>query len=231
MVDFPRDDPGRMLELLGEEEIGVLEGFMTADEVKSWRKAERARLIAARENLDTATLALFRQRIDAHLSRSFPGLATATLVFCWPIRGEYDARGLAQRLRERGAVTALPVVVAPGHPLVFREWHPGVALASGPLGIPFPVSSDPVAPTAALVPMLGWDEAGYRLGYGGGFFDRTLASLAKKPVVIGVSYELARMKTIRPRSWDVPMDWVVTERGTYRRDPEGLVFLGEPVEG
>jgi len=106
-----------------------------------------------------------------------------------------------------------------------------VALASGPLGIPYPMASDPVVPTAALLPMNGWDEAGYRLGYGRGFFDRTLASLAKKPVVIRVSYELAKMKTIPPQSWDIPMDWVVTERGIYRRDPEGLVFLGEPVAG
>jgi 5-formyltetrahydrofolate cyclo-ligase len=204
---------------------------MTADEVKSWRKAERDRLVAAREKLDAATRELFRQRIDAHLWRSFPGLAAAKLAFCWPIRGEYDARRFTQRLRERGAVTALPVVVAPRQPLVFREWHPGVALASGPLGIPFPEGSEPVVPAAALVPMIGWDEAGYRLGYGGGFFDRTLASLVKKPVVIGVSYELAKMKTIRPQSWDIPMDWVVTERGVYRRDPEGLVFLGEPVGG
>lgn len=79
--------------------------------------------------------------------------------------------------------------------------------------------------------MVGWDEAGHRLGYGGGFFDRTLASLRKKSVVIGVSYELTRMKTIRPQTWDIPMDWIVTERGTYRRDPGGLVFLGEPVAG
>ena len=93
------------------------------------------------------------------------------------------------------------------------------------------MASDPVVPTAALLPINGWDEAGYRLGYGGGFFDRTLASLAKKPVVIRVSYELAKMKTIPPQSWDIPMDWVVTERGIYRRDPEGLVFLGEPVAG
>jgi 5-formyltetrahydrofolate cyclo-ligase len=204
---------------------------MTVDEVKAWRRVERDRLIAAREGLDAATLELLRQRIDAHLWRSFPGLAAATLAFCWPIRREYDARRLAQRLRECGAVTALPVVVAPRQPLVFREWHPGVSLASGPLGIPYPVGSDLVVPTAVLVPMNGWDEAGYRLGYGGGFFDRTLASLTKKPVVIGISYELARMKTIRPQSWDIPMDWVVTERGTYRRDPEGLVFLGEPVAG
>jgi 5-formyltetrahydrofolate cyclo-ligase len=204
---------------------------MTVDEVKAWRRVERDRLIAAREGLDAATLELLRQRIDAHLWRSFPGLAAAKLAFCWPIRREYDARRLAQRLRECGAVTALPVVVAPRQPLVFREWHPGVTLASGPLGIPYPVGSDLVVPTAVLVPMNGWDEAGYRLGYGGGFFDRTLASLTKKPVVIGVSYELAQMKTIRPQSWDIPMDWVVTERGTYRRDPEGLVFLGEPVAG
>jgi 5-formyltetrahydrofolate cyclo-ligase len=204
---------------------------MTGDELKSWRKAERQRLIAARESVDASTFELFRQRIDAHLWRSFPGLAAAKLAFYWPIRGEYDARRLAQKLRECGAVTALPVVVAPRQPLVFREWHPGVALATGPLGIPYPVDSDPVVPSAALVPMLGWDEAGYRLGYGAGFFDRTLASLTKKPVVIGVSYELARMQTIRPQSWDIPMDWVVTERGTYRRDPEGLVFLGEHVAG
>jgi 5-formyltetrahydrofolate cyclo-ligase len=204
---------------------------MTADEVKSWRRAERVRLIAAREGLDGAAREVMRQRIDAHLLGSFPGLAAARLAFCWPIRGEYDARRLVQRLRECGAVTALPVVVAPRQPLVFREWHPGGALASGPLGIPYPVGSDPLVPTVLLLPMNGWDEAGHRLGYGGGFFDRTLASLTKKPVAIGVSYELARMKTIRPQSWDIPMDWVVTERGVYRRDPEGLVFLGEPAPG
>jgi 5-formyltetrahydrofolate cyclo-ligase len=201
------------------------------DDLRAWRKAERERLIAARERLDATTRQGFRRRIDEHLQRSFPGLATATLAFCWPVRGEYDARGLLETLRAAGAVTALPVVVAPRRPLVFREWHPGVALASGPLGIPYPAHSEIVVPTAALVPMNGWDDAGYRLGYGGGFFDRTLASLARKPVVIGVSYELARMPTIRPQSWDVPMDWVVTERGTYRRDPDGLAFLGEPPAG
>jgi len=204
---------------------------MTADELKSWRKGERARLVAARESLDAATLERFRQRLDGHLRRSFPGLATAKLAIYWPIRGEYDARPLTQQLRERGAVTALPVVVGARQPLVFREWHPGVALKTGPLGISYPAGSDPVVPTAMLVPMLGWDEAGYRLGYGAGFFDRTLASLTTKRVVIGVSYELGKLKTIHPQSWDIPMDWVVTERGVYRRDPEGLVFLGAPADG
>jgi len=200
-------------------------------ELMRWRKSERARLIAARESLGAEKLAAFRHRIDQHLERAFPGLASARLAFCWPIRGEYDARHIARTLRERGALTALPVVVAPRQPLVFREWHPGVELAAGPLDIPYPVGTPEVVPNAVLLPMKGWDGAGYRLGYGGGFFDRTLASLAKKPALIGVTYELARMETIRPQSWDIPVDWVVTELGVYRRDSGRLVFLGEPPGG
>jgi len=193
-----------------------------------WRKAERVRLIAAREAIDAGTLENWRRRMDAHLERAFPGLARARLAFCWPIRNEYDARHLARRLREAGAVTALPVVVAPRTPLAFREWHPGVELAKGALGIPYPVRSPEVVPQAVLLPMNGWDAEGYRLGYGGGFFDRTLAALAQRPLVIGVSYELARMDSIRPQAWDIPMDYVVTERGVYRRDDGRLAFLGAP---
>jgi 5,10-methenyltetrahydrofolate synthetase len=125
-------------------------------------------------------------------------------------------------------LTALPVVVAPKTPLEFREWHPGVELARGPLDIPYPVGSKELEPRAVLLPMNGWDAQGHRLGYGGGFFDRTLASLTDKPLVIGVSYELARMQTIHPQPWDIPMDYVVTERGVYRRDAAELVFLGTP---
>ena len=204
---------------------------MTPEELKAWRRSERARLVAAREALDAATLERHRQRIDTHLLRSFPGLATARLAFCWPIKGEYDARHVARTLRERGALTALPVVVAPRQPLVFRKWHPGVRLARGAMDIPYPPDSPEVSPNAVLLPMNGWDGGGYRLGYGAGFFDRTLAGLAKRPAVIGVSYELARMDTIHPQPWDIPVDWVVTERGVYRRDREGLVFLGEPPAG
>ncbi len=199
--------------------------------LKSWRKSQRERLIAARAALAPAVLEAWRQRIDGFLELSFPGLASCRLAFCWPVKDEYDARHFARTLRTRGALTALPVVVAPRAPLEFREWHPGVELAKGPLDIPYPVNSPEVTPNAVLVPMNGWDAQGYRLGYGGGFFDRTLAGLAKKPVVIGISYELARLETIYPQSWDIPMDYVVTERGVYRRDPEGLAFLGEPQDG
>jgi len=204
---------------------------MDATTLKAWRRAERERLIAARSAVAPAVLDSWRRRIDVFLERSFPGLARCRLAFCWPIKGEYDARHLARTLRSRGALTALPVVVAPRTPLIFREWHPGIALAKGALDIPYPAGSQELTPEAVLLPMNGWDLQGYRLGYGAGFFDRTLASLAKKPLTIGVSYELARIPTIHPQSWDLPMDYVVTERGVYRRDPEGLVFLGEPDQG
>ena len=201
---------------------------MDASSLAAWRKSQRDRLIAARLAVTPGELESWRQRIDATLARAFPGLARMRVAFCWPIKNEYDARHFARTLRERGASTALPVVVARGAPLVFREWHPGVELAHGALDIPYPVRSPEVAPDAVLLPMNGWDAQGYRLGYGAGFFDRTLASLAKRPVTIGVSYELARLETVHPQSWDIPMDYVVTERGVYRRDPEGLAFLGTP---
>ena len=199
--------------------------------LRTWRKAERERLIAAREALPASTLDAFRQRMDTYLELSFPGLSSGRLAFCWPIKGEYDARHFARTMRDRGALTALPVVVAPKKPLIFREWHPGVRLATGALNIPYPVDSPEVLPDAVILPMNGWDAQGYRLGYGAGFFDRTLASLAKRPVVIGVSYELAKLDTIHPQDWDIPMDYVVTERGVYRRDPEGLAYLGQPQRG
>src|SRR6185503_11567136 len=106
-----------------------------------------------------------------------------------------------------------------------------VELAKGALDIPYPVGSREVVPQAVLLPMNGWDQQGYRLGYGAGFFDRTLASPEKKQAVSGVTYELAKMETIHPQSWDIPVDFVVTERGVYRRDPDGLAFLGEPPGG
>jgi len=198
---------------------------MSPGDLKLWRKSQRERLITARVALSPDTVESFRKSIDAAIARSFPGLVRGVLAFCWPIKNEYDARHLAKTLRERGALTALPVVVAPKQPLAFREWHPGVKLADGPLGIPYPVDSVEARPDNVLLPMLGWDGDGYRLGYGGGFFDRTLAALAKRPRVIGVAYEQSYLPTIRPQPHDIPVDFVVTERGVYKREPEGLKFL------
>lgn len=196
---------------------------MQGDDLKAWRKQQRKRLIEARLAVDAEMRNRWRGHIDLTLERHFPDLASETLAFCWPIQGEYDARYLVRQLRERGGITALPVVVGAGKPLIFREWHPGIPLVEGALGIPYPPESLEVTPTAVLLPMNGWDAKGYRLGYGAGFFDRTLAAFTRRPVVIGVTFELARMDTIYPQDWDIPADFVVTEKGLYRPGPDGLL--------
>ncbi len=201
---------------------------MTPAELAAWRKSERARLLRERQALGKDLLARWRMRIDSHIQRAFPDLVHGTVAFCWPYKNEYDARHLVAALRRRGATAALPAVVAPKTPLIFREWHPGVKLSEGPLGIPYPEASPEVRPDHVLLPMLGWDAQGYRLGYGGGFFDRTLAAFEKRPRVIGVSYEPAHLQTIYPQPYDIPVDFVVTERGAYQREPEGLKFLDNP---
>src|SRR5262245_33732324 len=197
-------------------------------ELAAWRKSERERLLRERDALTHEVLDERRARMDIHIERAFPDLVHGVVAFCWPYRNEYDVRHLAAALRRRGATTAMPVVVAPKTPLVFREWHPGVELVKGPLGIPYPAGSRELVPDNVLLPMVGWDGDGYRLGYGGAFFDRTLGALAKRPGVIGLAYEQAYLKSIQPQPHDIPVDFVVTERGVYRREPEGLKFLDNP---
>src|SRR5256712_7915807 len=148
---------------------------MTPHELSAWRKDERARLLRERGALTEETLAELRSRIDHHLERAFPDLVHGAVAFCWPYRNEYDARHLAAALRRQGARTALPAVVAPKAPLVFREWKPGMELAVGPLGIPYPVGSPEVSPDHVLLPMLGWDADGYRLRSAGRVFYPTPA--------------------------------------------------------
>jgi len=202
-----------------------MDAIKLSADLAAWRKRERERLLHERDALTGEVLAERRAQMDIHIERTFPDLVHGVVAFCWPYRNEYDVRHLAAALRRRGAKTAMPVVVAPKTSLIFREWHPGVELVTGPLGIPYPVGSPELLPDNVLLPMLGWDGDGYRLGYGGAFFDRTLAALVKRPRVIGLAYEQAYLKTISPQPHDIPVDFVVTERGVYRRDGEGLKFL------
>jgi 5-formyltetrahydrofolate cyclo-ligase len=198
------------------------------EDLRAWRKQLRETLLAQRLALPPEALRAYREAIDRHLERGFPNLAHGIVALCWPYENEPDPRFIARRLREAGAVTALPVVVAPRAPLVFREWHPGVALARGVYDIPYPRDSREVVPDSVLLPMIAFDDAGYRLGYGGGFFDRTLAALERRPCVIGIAYEMAHVPTICPQGWDVPVNFVVTERGIYERRAGRLEFLGAP---
>ena len=142
------------------------------------------------------------------------GIGAPTVSVYWPIRGEPDLRAWMHAIFQSGACVALPVATALGQPLVFREWRPGARLARGLWNIPHPADGKLVVPNVVIAPVVGFDLQGYRLGYGGGFFDRTLARLNPKPLTIGVGYPDAELRTIFPQPHDIPMDWVVTGSGT-----------------
>lgn len=184
-----------------------------AQDVARWRRAERTRLLAERAALPVATRQAAAQAIGAALDRYLPDLAGQIVSGWWPIKAELDLRPWLAGIGERGGQAALPLVTEPGQPLRFRLWHPGTKMERGFWNIPVPAEGDWVTPTIALAPVVGHDPACYRLGYGGGYFDRTLALLdaACRPVGIGLASSL--VPTIFPQPHDIPMRVVITEKG------------------
>ncbi|HEY0847732.1 MAG TPA: 5-formyltetrahydrofolate cyclo-ligase [Noviherbaspirillum sp.] len=162
-----------------------------------------------------------RQGIDAEVRRASDGIIS-TRVVAWcrthrpsvlgvyvAIRGEPDLMEAYKEIEALGTRLALPVVSVPDAPLTFMEWSPGDPLAKDAFGVPIPVTGENLKPDALLIPCVGFDERGFRLGYGGGFYDRTLAS-TPRPVAIGIAY--ACMQTTFDLSpYDVPMDLVITD--------------------
>ena len=178
----------------------------------SWRKASRNRLLAERLTLDAETRKRYSNHIAIGLDAAIGDLSGLIVSAYWPFRGEPDLRDWLEGLALQGGRSALPVVVAKRTPLVFRLWGRGDRLERGVWNIPVPVDGAEVLPDVVIAPLVGFDRAGYRLGYGGGFFDRTLAALPKRPLVIGVGYAQASIATIYPQPHDIPMDLIVTER-------------------
>ena len=172
---------------------------MTAPEnLSSWRQQERSRLLALRMAVAPALRHRWNDAITQHLCNRFPTLGQMVIGFYWPFKGEFDPRFAIRHWREAGARVALPVVIEKNAPLVYRQWWPGVAT----------------------------DAAGFRLGYGGGYFDRTLAAMHPQPKKIAVAFEMSRISTIRPQPHDIGMDFVVTELGVYQVMSHGLVPAG-----
>ncbi len=137
----------------------------------------------------------------------------------WPIRDEMDIRKLLASLHEEGMVCALPVVRSRTEPLSFRRWRPGDVLEQSGFGLSNPPAGAPEAmPRIVLTPLLAVDTHGNRLGYGGGYYDRTLRRLrAIQPVVaVGVAFEAQLVAEVPHDARDEPLDWLVTEKGPYR---------------
>lgn len=186
-------------------------------ELKAWRRTERQRLLELRGAASSAQRRNWAQSIEAQLYTVLAERSGVTLGVYWPFRAEFDPRPLLDRLLAEGFAAALPVVVDRKGPLEYRAWQPGDPLVAGVWDIPVPERRHVVMPQAVLAPLVGFDRNCYRLGYGGGYFDRTLAALSPRPLAIGVGFEFSRLDTIHPQSFDIPMDIVITEAATLRR--------------
>lgn len=194
-----------------------------ARDVARWRKCERDRLLAARRALrgqgHRVVAAALLQHAGAALAERIGARRGVVVSLYWPIKSEPDLRPLMQALVDQGQRVALPLVETKKAPLVFREWTAQTRMQRGDWNIPVPPPEAPrLTPQIALAPLVGWDNAGYRLGYGGGYFDRTLAALAPRPFTIGVGFHSARLASIYPQAHDIPLDMIVTEAGAQSLD-------------
>jgi 5-formyltetrahydrofolate cyclo-ligase len=199
--------------------VGLPVDPQQACDVARWRKCERERLIAARLAMPEDERLEHAARIAKDLD-AFIAIAPETIISVyWPIRGEPDLRPWMTTLCKKGVRIALPVVAGEGLPLLFREWLPGAQMERDAGNIPFPACAAAVLPTILVAPLVGFDAAGYQLGYGGGFLDRTLAHLRPRPLAIGVGYPIGLISTIYPQAQDIPMDWIVTGSGSLIRRP------------
>lgn len=149
------------------------------------------------------------------LLREKPFETPAIVAGFWPIKDEIDIRPLMAELANQGCHLALPVVQARGKPLLFRAWSPGEPLEPGVFGTLQPFAHSAVLePDILIVPLLACDEAGWRLGYGGGFYDRTLALLRarRKVTAVGVGFNAQLIAAVPHGPEDQPLDWLLTDQ-------------------
>jgi 5-formyltetrahydrofolate cyclo-ligase len=139
----------------------------------------------------------------------------------WPIKGEFDPLPALHRWKEDGELQGeptrrrigLPVIDKVHKTLTFHAWHPGCPMEEDAFGIPKPKDTELVVPTLLFVPCVGYGPGGYRLGYGGGFYDRTLAALEPRPVTVGLGFSNGLVENLEPLPHDVPLDAVLNDEG------------------
>ena len=201
----------------------------TPDNLPEWRKQLRAQLLERRLAVPAAKRRQWSNAIAEFLAQGFAALSLSSVGCYWPYRGEFDPRPTMRLLRRCGVKVALPVVLGKAKPLEYREWWPGAAMSQGALNLPFPTDTQVLTPDVLLIPLLGFDQSGFRLGYGGGYFDRTLAAMRPQPLKLGVGFDLSGVASIHPQWHDIAMDFVITESGVRRTETNGLVSI-EPSD-
>jgi 5-formyltetrahydrofolate cyclo-ligase len=182
-------------------------------QVALWRRTQRLSLIAARQEVSSSDRKAAAEAIAAKLHRILNVLGSTTIGLYWPIKHEINLLAWATVLAQSEHLTlCLPVVVTPKAPIEYWRWTPGERMNAGFWNIPVPIQRDVLSPDLVLAPLVGFDPNKYRLGNGGGYFDRTLASLTPRPIAIGVGYDRGALETIFPQAHDIPMDAIVTEQ-------------------
>jgi 5-formyltetrahydrofolate cyclo-ligase len=184
------------------------------------RAALRRERLAARETLDASAHARLSTALETHLAGHLRSLPPARIGFCFPIRKEFDPVPLIGKLLLEGWQAVVPVADRPAAAMHFRHWSQDAPMTTDRHGIPIP-DADPTAiahapcPDVLLLPLVAFDVAGYRIGYGGGYFDRTLAVCVPRPLCIGIGFELGRVPTTYPQTHDQRCDQIITEFGGF----------------
>lgn len=185
-----------------------------AEDKRALRAAAKSARAAAKLAAPDAPL-----RLAARFIKTVPVPAGSIVGGYWPIGDELDVLPLLGALREKGIALALPVVVGPGQPLTFRAWRPGDEMVPGAHGISVPLATaETLIPTLLIVPLLAFDREGWRLGYGAGYYDRTLEAFAGagQPVTaVGVAYEAQEVPAVPHDDGDVRLTAVVTETAAH----------------
>ena len=181
------------------------------DSLEAAKRAARQIALARRRRLDPGVAGL---ALASHVLRGFDWPADAVVSGFWPIGQEIDIRPLLNLLHEKGNQIALPVTPEKGEALTFRLWTPGARLAPEKFGTVRPVG-EPAVPDVLLVPLLSFDARGGRLGYGGGFYDRTLAALPGR-FRLGCAFAAQQVDSVPVGPYDVRLDAVATEAGIIR---------------
>ena len=183
------------------------------DDLAARKAGLRREALARRDAIAVETRAQAAMALRQVLARRIEGAVVAAY---WPIGGEIDPRPAMHDLRDRGIRIVLPVVVARGRPLIFREWRPGTALVPAGFGLSVPPPEAPaLSPDTLLVPLLAFDAAGRRLGYGGGYYDRTLAALRARSTIcaIGLAFAAQQVPRVPAGPDDAGLDAIATEAG------------------
>ncbi|SNR86274.1 5-formyltetrahydrofolate cyclo-ligase [Methylobacillus rhizosphaerae] len=173
----------------------------------------RKRLIEDRLALDRQDAARISAAIITHFQLICECMFGRSIGCYWPIKGEVNSVPLMMQLHKAGSTISLPVVDDESSAVGFKRWHPEALMTKGALQIPYPVDTDSVQPKILIVPLVGFDNRGYRLGYGTDSYDTALRGFDPPPITIGLGYEAGLLGSVIPGARSVPIEFILTEQG------------------